>query len=1078
MEQNKPMIPSADQISLVQSLPKPTDPAASSRRHPLATIASTNRVDPDEGIHEVGRKRVLSFPKPTPKRVSPFPEPFQVPQSPSQPLVLAPVPPSPESTLRKLIVAKDKMINLLLEHVKVNDSTSISLDQKKQWRKTEFELPMAILREQVDSLQLELEEAEFEREVAKDMAAEEKEHLQVIETIAPASPQVVETIAPSSPQVVATLTPSSPPVAHPTTPTVEEEDNFGSDDGGGLETPPDQRARFEVNDLGSFIESDTQEDHEYLQLLGPPSPSQVVDLTQAPIELISEDNEVMIADEPEVVDDGDIVSEEPEVVDDIEDWTHTQLGEEREDDIEVIEINSDDDDEDDALSQFRVPLIPIKIKQEDEDLEFDWSEDDQLLAMISTNIPTTLAPATNEPKSLSPLETKVYLVLKKTFGLSKFRPNQMEAIKATLSGKDVFVLMPTGGGKSLCYQLPALVHTNPARPGVTVVISPLISLMQDQVEHLHAKNVRAGMVLLRATDEVNRITKREFRAGMLDVVYLLPEMANKLPSFQSILDLLYERKQLARVVIDEAHCLLSWGHDFRTDYQGMGLFKEKYPDVPVMALTATANERVRMDIIHHLKLHNPVTLKQLFNRTNLFYKIVPKTASFMEDLAEYILRRKNETGIIYCSTKALCELTALKLREAGIKAAHYHAGLPADQRLETQRQWQKNKVRVICATIAFGMGIDKPDVRWVVHLTLPRTLEGYYQETGRAGRDGNPLECVMYYRFGDARSIQQLIHRDSQLDAAGKQTHQEKLRQVVQYCQNETTCRRQLVLHYFNEQFDPKVCGKQCDNCRRGLGTELVATDVTQYAKAAIRLVSELLVSKVTVIYCQDVFKGLKSTKIVKAGHNQVADHGAGLVLDKLMIELLFFELLLKNYLEEYQVMLRRFALNYVKLGAKGREFLRLPTPITIDVASKPATGPRLVRGPGNAPKPNSMVELRQNFAYLSGIVTARQLLTGSAPTTEERHGDHCFGQFERLRIKIANQKSITPNEVMSDQTMRQMARELPTSANQFHKLRGLTKQQRQFFNGFRDELKKLATHRRQFSNPPAKTAKPKPMPM
>ncbi|CAN3375785.1 ATP-dependent helicase Sgs1p [Diutina rugosa] len=1180
-----PLPPSSSNAStstpLAKTTPRPTTPRQPlPSRSPSAALESPIDLvddDDDDDIEEIGAKRVAPFAadlppskratlssKPPKKHQSTLP--FQVPATPTQPSVTANItnnnntigaattttsapalPPPPDPSLLNLLQVKDKMIALLYRHLEVNDSTSMSLDAKKQWIATEFEVEMNRLKAQASRLENEVEAAAFEREVAAEAAAEEAAEssrapaasLPSLPSLPapPARPALSFTQVPKSldkapAEATSPPLPSSPVTSpSPRTPHInnsrvqrqggdsEGEDHFGSEIDGGLTTPPDERACYEVDDLGSFIDHDvTAEDGDFKPTQSSVASAgadadesmidrSIVDLTQA-----GSDPAV------EVISDGEHDGEHDgaagtEPLDDIDDWAHTQLGEEREDDIEVIELTSDDDDDaNDTISQVRTPIV---VKPEpgttaatnaagaDDDSEFDWSEDDQLIASIKD----AAAGATKRvaPTSTDPQEARIYAVLQATFGLERFRAHQLEAIKATLAGKDVFVLMPTGGGKSLCYQLPALIHADPNVPGVTVVISPLISLMQDQVAHLVAKKVRAGMVSSRAAPDANRATMREFRNALLDVVYLSPEMANKSAHCQSILDQLYQRRQLARVVIDEAHCLSSWGHDFRTDYQAMGAFKTKYPDVPVMALTATANERVRMDIIHHLKLKSPVTLKQSFNRTNLFYRIVPKTASFMTDLARYILSKPNQTGIIYCSTKSLCESTAAKLREAGVPAAHYHAGMDPEQRSEVQRQWQHDECRVICATIAFGMGIDKPDVRWVVHLTLPRTLEGYYQETGRAGRDGRPSECILYYSFRDARSLQSVTQRDPQLSAQAKANHLEKLRQVVQYCQNETTCRRQLVLHYFNEQFDAKLCRGHCDNCQRGsTGQALVATDVTKEAQSAVRLVRDLQTTKVTVIYCQDVFRGSKSAKIIQAGHDNVADHGAGASLDKSVIELLFFELLSKNYLEEYSVMRRGFASNYVRVASKGTSFLRNPHPIEIEVSankrSTASAGPRLVRGPGNAPGP-SMADLQAQYSCggAGGVVTARQLSAGSmasalasstlpalpaarastttaraplkprasttAPSAIEWHGEKCFATLNQYRIRIAAAKSLPPTSVVSDMSMRQMALRLPTTQAQFDQVPGVSPAQREFFVGFKPQLVQMSAERRRLES-------------
>lgn len=513
--------------------------------------------------------------------------------------------------------------------------------------------------------------------------------------------------------------------------------------------------------------------------------------------------------------------------------------------------------------------------------------------------------------------------LRNVFNLPGFRPHQREAIDASLDGKDVFVLMPTGGGKSLCYQLPAIVKSGKTS-GTTVVISPLISLMQDQVEHLVAKNIKACMFSSKGTAEQKRQTFNLFINGLLDLIYISPEMISASEQCKRAIGKLYRDRKLARIVVDEAHCVSNWGHDFRPDYKALGYFKKEYPDIPMIALTATASEQVRLDIVHNLQLNNPVFLKQSFNRTNLYYEVLKKGKNAVFELCNTVKTRfKNQTGIVYCHSKNSCEQTAALMQRNGINAAYYHAGMEPDERLEVQQSWQADRIRIICATVAFGMGIDKPDVRFVYHLTVPRTLEGYYQETGRAGRDGNFSHCIMYYTFRDVRTMQTMIQKDKNLDRENKEKHLTKLQQVMQYCENVTDCRRQLVLSYFNENFDSALCRRNCDNCKNSSTTTTEERDVTDDALNIIRLVSSIQNDKVTLIHCQDIYKGSRNSKIVQAGHDQIEFHGMGKSLAKSDIERIFFKLVTTQVLQEYSVMTGRgFASNYVKTGVKARSLL------------------------------------------------------------------------------------------------------------------------------------------------------------
>ncbi|AEY97525.1 FAFL159Wp [Eremothecium gossypii FDAG1] len=561
----------------------------------------------------------------------------------------------------------------------------------------------------------------------------------------------------------------------------------------------------------------------------------------------------------------------------------------------------------------------------------DFLEDDDFSIIEIQELPTPHAGGpealqdTSEPHALThPWSAELYHKLHNVFKLPGFRPNQLEAVNATLQGKDVFVLMPTGGGKSLCYQLPAIVKAG-CTHGTTIVISPLISLMHDQVEHLLAKNIKASMFSSKGTAEQRRQTFNLFINGLLDLVYISPEMVSASVQCRNAIQKLYRDKKLARIVVDEAHCVSNWGHDFRPDYKELKFFKVEYPDIPMLALTATASEQVRMDIIHNLHLKEPVFLKQSFNRSNLYYEVLRKDKNSLKDISHSIKTRfKGQTGIIYCHSKNSCEQTAAIVQDSGVRCAYYHAGMEPDERLAIQQQWQSDKIQVICATVAFGMGIDKPDVRFVYHYTVPRTLEGYYQETGRAGRDGKYSYCIMYYSFRDVRNIQSMIQKDKNLDRENKEKHLTKLQQVMQYCENTTDCRRQLVLSYFNEQFSSQECSKNCDNCQNGSNVEYEERDVTDEALQITKLVQSVEGDKVTLIHCQDIYKGSKNAKVIQMCHDQSHYHGLGKRMTKSDIERIFFHLITSQILQEYSVLNGRgFASNYVKLGPRANQLLR-----------------------------------------------------------------------------------------------------------------------------------------------------------
>ncbi|KAK9240629.1 hypothetical protein V1525DRAFT_353098 [Lipomyces kononenkoae] len=514
---------------------------------------------------------------------------------------------------------------------------------------------------------------------------------------------------------------------------------------------------------------------------------------------------------------------------------------------------------------------------------------------------------------------EVCSVLRDVFKLPGFRRNQLEAINATLAGRDVFVLMPTGGGKSLCYQLPALVFGGKTK-GTTIVISPLISLMQDQVEHLLEKGIKAAMVSSRGDAAARRNTFQQLKSGDLSLLYVSPEMLTTNSQLRNVISSLYHRNSLARIVIDEAHCVSSWGHDFRPDYKQLGQFKEDFPNVPLIALTATANERVRLDIVFNLKITGCALFTQSFNRPNLYYEVRDKQRDVLAEIKELMkVKYPGKSGIIYCHSKNSCEETATKLNRLGLKVTYYHAGMDPEERLQVQIGWQEGRYQAICATVAFGMGIDKADVRFVIHYTLPRNLEGYYQETGRAGRDGLPSECILYYAYRDATSIMTMIDRDKDIDYDTKEKQRTFLKQVLQYCENQTDCRRHQVLQYFNEKFDSKDCRNQCDNCRIATVCEFETRDITEVTKDIIRTVLAIQGDNVTMLHCMDVFRGAKTAKIQGAGHNNVPGYAAGKDVDRTDMERIFHHLVAQSILKESAVVNRSgFATSYLRVGSRG----------------------------------------------------------------------------------------------------------------------------------------------------------------
>ncbi|CAG8459037.1 2440_t:CDS:2 [Paraglomus brasilianum] len=484
---------------------------------------------------------------------------------------------------------------------------------------------------------------------------------------------------------------------------------------------------------------------------------------------------------------------------------------------------------------FRIATLNSKI--ESIQVPSDISSDILSLPTTSTSdissdilsLPTTSTPAVIDEaeKQSYPWTTEVYSLLANPFKLLSFREKQLAAINTTLSGKDVFVLMPTGGGKSLCYQLPALVTTGVTR-GVTIVISPLLALIEDQVQHLVDLGIMA-CVINSAQDAKSKQSvydQLDSPNCQIKLLYLTPEMVGKGIKVMDKVQKLYERKFLARFVIDEAHCVSRWGREFRPEYSNLGVLKGRFPDVPTMALTATANGEVREDVISTLHLKDPVTLVRSFNRPNLFYEVrEKKSKTVSSDIIDFIREEGvGKAGIIYCRTTEHCEKLYKELSvQYGISAAFYHGKLRQQERQSIQKRWQVGELHVICATIAFGMGIDKADVRYVLHHTLPQSLEGYYQETGRAGRDGKPSKCVLYYSKKDKTNIRFLISQSQEYSSDQRKRLLNNLEQMVSYCENKSICRRVQVLEYFGENISPHQCNNNCDNCRRKLYGEPIS---------------------------------------------------------------------------------------------------------------------------------------------------------------------------------------------------------------------------------------------------------------
>ncbi|PIA40921.1 hypothetical protein AQUCO_02300004v1 [Aquilegia coerulea] len=490
-----------------------------------------------------------------------------------------------------------------------------------------------------------------------------------------------------------------------------------------------------------------------------------------------------------------------------------------------------------------------------------------------------------------PWTKKLEALNKKVFGNHSFRPNQREVINATMSGYDAFVLMPTGGGKSLTYQLPALISS-----GITLVVSPLVSLIQDQIMHLLLANIPSAYLsaTLEWSDQQEIFRELTSDCCRYKLLYVTPEKIAKSDVLLRHLENLNARELLSRIVIDEAHCVSQWGHDFRPDYQGLGILKQKFPNTPVLALTATATASVKEDVVRALGLVNCIVFRQSFNRPNLWYYVLPKTKSCLDDIDKFIKNNHSEEcGIIYCLSRMDCEKVAEKLQECGHKASFYHGSMDPQQRSFVQKQWSKDEINIICATVAFGMGINKPDVRFVLHHSLPKSIEGYHQECGRAGRDGQPSSCVLYYSYSDYIRVKHMISQGAMEQssfASGPrrypisnsdrilETHTENLLRMVSYCENDVDCRRLLQLVHFGEKFDPGKCSRTCDNCSKS--SQYAEKDVADTANQLVELIRSAG-QQYSSSHILEVFKGSMNQHVKKYRHDSLSLHGAGKHLAK-----------------------------------------------------------------------------------------------------------------------------------------------------------------------------------------------------
>ncbi|NBU35064.1 MAG: DNA helicase RecQ [Bacteroidetes bacterium] len=580
------------------------------------------------------------------------------------------------------------------------------------------------------------------------------------------------------------------------------------------------------------------------------------------------------------------------------------------------------------------------------------------------------------------MTTKLKETLKKYFGFDSFRENQERIVQSVLEGKDVLALMPTGGGKSVCYQLPALVM-----PGTTIVVSPLISLMKDQVSGLHTNGISAAFLNSSLTSENTAQVEKDFISGSLKLLYVSPEKLIS-SSFFSLL----QKGNINLFAIDEAHCISSWGHDFRPEYTKLGFIKDYFPSVPIIALTATADKITRRDINDQLKLKQTETYLSSFDRPNIHLEVRPALDRFNQILS-FIKSKNGQSGIIYCLSRKTTETLAAKLNAKGIKAAPYHAGLSSKERSDIQDAFTFDQTPIICATLAFGMGIDKSSIRWVIHYNIPKNIESYYQEIGRAGRDGASAIALLFYGFADIGLLRDIIN-----DSKGEKMELQlaKLNRMKEYAE-ALICRRKILLGYFGEYL-PDNC-ENCDVCLNP-PNYFNATRLAQMALSAITRLNE----KVTLAILIDVLRGSHRKEITENGYHLIKTFGVG-----------------RDYPSEqwYYYITQWINMGFIEIAYDAGNVLRL------------GSGSKEVLFENKEVQLVKMLTIAQR--------KERESIKESATEKKTKQFDDLYAILIQVRLNLSRSVGIPPYQIFPDSALIEMARKKPISPSDFLEITGVS---------------------------------------